>query len=124
MDGSERPEQITVAFQLRGVEVPTAQENGTSQLQDRELLDRATFRRRILFRWDKDLLREAPRRHPNRPAVGGGSFNWLQPVRRGSRKLPMAATAPSQKILILPSVCSKTNHLEIRHPDQGHTPRI
>jgi|HubBroStandDraft_6_1064221.scaffolds.fasta_scaffold868189_1 hypothetical protein len=63
MDGSERPEQITVAFQLRGVEVPTAQENGTSQLQDRELLDRATFRRRILFRWDKDLLREAPRRH-------------------------------------------------------------
>lgn len=40
-----------------------AQEDGTSKLDDPRLLDRATELNRILFTQDRDLLREAVRRH-------------------------------------------------------------
>lgn len=53
------PYAITVALRLRGVDVLTAQEDGTSKLDDPILLDRATELGRLLFTRDDDLLREA-----------------------------------------------------------------
>jgi hypothetical protein len=47
---------ITVGLRQRGVDVVTADEDGTAQLDDDALLDRATSLGRILFSQDKDLL--------------------------------------------------------------------
>jgi hypothetical protein len=53
---------VTTGLRLRGVDVLTAQEDGTGQLDDARLLDRATELGRVLFTQDDDLLREAARR--------------------------------------------------------------
>jgi len=52
------PYQITIGLRLRGVDVVTAQDDGTAELEDAQLLDRATSLGRILFSQDQDLLRE------------------------------------------------------------------
>ena len=52
------PYAITIALRLRGVDVLTAQEDGSQKLEDAALLDRATTLGRILFTRDDDLLRE------------------------------------------------------------------
>jgi predicted nuclease of predicted toxin-antitoxin system len=54
--------QITEGLRQRGVDVLTAQEDGTTRLPDSELLDRATELGRVLVTEDRDLLREAARR--------------------------------------------------------------
>jgi len=59
------PYPVTVKLRLRGVDVLTAQEDGSRELGDPELLDRATELGRILFSQDKDLLREARQRQQN-----------------------------------------------------------
>jgi hypothetical protein len=51
----------------RGVDVLTAQEDNTTELEDSRLLDRATQLGRLLFTQDRDFLREATRRQ----RVGG-----------------------------------------------------
>ena len=56
------PAAITRALVLRGVDVLTAQLDGTTQLDDPKLLDRATALNRVLFSQDEDLLAEATRR--------------------------------------------------------------
>ena len=56
---------ITVGLRLRGVDVLTAQEDGTRELSDPALLDRATELGRVLFSQDDDLLREAVWRQRN-----------------------------------------------------------
>src|SRR5215210_4576799 len=56
------PRAITVGLRLRGVDVLTAYEDGTSDLADPELLDRASALSRALFSQDDDLLAEAARR--------------------------------------------------------------
>ncbi|MGA7732628.1 MAG: DUF5615 family PIN-like protein [Chloroflexia bacterium] len=53
------PKAITNGLRLRGVDVLTTQEDGTTTLRDDELLDRATELARILFTFDDDLLGEA-----------------------------------------------------------------
>ena len=53
---------VAVGLRLRGVDVLRAQEDGTAELEDALLLDRATELGRLLFTQDKDLLREATRR--------------------------------------------------------------
>jgi hypothetical protein len=50
---------ITVGLQLRGVDVLTAQADGSRRLHDPELLDRASELGRVLFSQDEDLLRIA-----------------------------------------------------------------
>ena len=50
------PFAITVALRLRGVDVLTAQIDGTTQIDDSQLLARATSLGRVLFSQDKDLL--------------------------------------------------------------------
>ena len=54
--------EITEGLRAREVDVLTAQEDGTRELDDPYLLDRATAIGRILFSQDDDLLREGARR--------------------------------------------------------------
>lgn len=56
------PSAITRRLLLRGVDVLTAQIDGTTRLEDPDLLDRATELGRVLFSQDEDLLAEATRR--------------------------------------------------------------
>ena len=56
---------ITDGLRRRGVDVLTAQEDGSSIFEDSPLLDRATSLGRVLFSQDEDLLREATRRQRN-----------------------------------------------------------
>lgn len=53
------PRAITNGLRLRGVDVLTAQEDGTNTLTDSRLLDPATELGRILYSQDDDLLIEA-----------------------------------------------------------------
>jgi Domain of unknown function (DUF5615) len=53
---------VTNGLRQRGVDVLTAQEDGSSRLLDPPLLDRATELNRALFSQDDDLLKEASRR--------------------------------------------------------------
>jgi len=53
------PYAITIGLRLRGVDVMTAQEDGAQELEDADLLTRATTLGRIMFTRDDDLLREA-----------------------------------------------------------------
>ena len=54
---------VTFGLRLRGIDVLTAQEDGSAELTDPELLDRANKLERIIFSQDDDLLREANRRN-------------------------------------------------------------
>ena len=56
---------------LRGVNVLTAQLDGTTEISDSELLDKASVLGRVLFSQDEDLLAEATRRQRNGIAFGG-----------------------------------------------------
>jgi hypothetical protein len=56
------PRPITRALRKRGVDVITAQEDGTARWSDPDVLDRAAGLNRVLFSQDEDLLVEAARR--------------------------------------------------------------
>jgi len=62
---------ITSGLRLRGVDVLTAFEDGTSRLPDPDLLDRSTLLGRVLFTRDDDLLAEATRRQTEGVPFGG-----------------------------------------------------
>ncbi len=53
---------IAETLRLRGVDLLTAQADGTTRLPDALLLDRARQLGRVLFSQDEDLLAEATRR--------------------------------------------------------------
>ena len=65
------PRAITNGLRRRGVEVITAQEDGSAELDDPPLLDRATELNRPLYTQDDDLLAEARRRHKAGESFGG-----------------------------------------------------
>jgi hypothetical protein len=65
------PAAITRGLLLRGVDVLTAQVDGTTALEDTALLDRATALRRVLFSQDDDLLAEATLRQRSGQAFAG-----------------------------------------------------
>ena len=56
------PRAITIGLRLRGIDVITAFEDGTGEMIDSELLDRAGEMGRVLFTQDDDLLAEAAER--------------------------------------------------------------
>lgn len=56
------PRAITIGLRRRGVDVLTAHEDGSHELSDSDLLDRAGQLNRVLFSRDSDLLAEATRR--------------------------------------------------------------
>jgi len=57
------PRAITNGLKLKGIDLITAHEDGSSQLDDSELLDRASELERVLFTRDYNLLQEATKRH-------------------------------------------------------------
>ncbi len=63
------PRAITNGLKRRGVQVITAQEDGSAELDDPPLLDRATKLTSPLYTQDDDLLAEAHRRQTE-----GGMF--------------------------------------------------
>jgi hypothetical protein len=65
------PVAITSALAARGVDVLTAQQDGSQTLTDPQLLDRATELGRVLFSQDQDLLAEATHRHRLNLPFGG-----------------------------------------------------
>jgi predicted nuclease of predicted toxin-antitoxin system len=56
------PRAITAGLRSRGIDVLTAHEDGTQELDDPALLDRAGELKRVLFTRDDDLLAEATKR--------------------------------------------------------------
>jgi predicted nuclease of predicted toxin-antitoxin system len=59
------PRAITVGLRLRGIDVITAFEDNASEMNDSELLNRASELGRVLFSQDNDLLAEASKRQKN-----------------------------------------------------------
>jgi len=65
------PYAVTLQLRRLGIDVVTAQEDGTKKLDDPKLLDRASGLERVLVTQDYDLLREAAlRQNQMRPFVG------------------------------------------------------
>jgi len=62
---------VTDGLRRRGVDVLTAQEDGTARLDDSDLLDQATSLGRVLFSQDDDLLREATKRQQSGTPFAG-----------------------------------------------------
>jgi predicted nuclease of predicted toxin-antitoxin system len=62
---------LTEGLRLRGVDVLTAQEDEATELDDFELLDRATSLGRVLVTHDKDFLREASERQQSGQTFAG-----------------------------------------------------
>ena len=56
------PRAITIGLRRRDVDVLTAHEDGSHEMTDPDLLDRAGHLNRVLFTRDSDLLAEATRR--------------------------------------------------------------
>ena len=80
------PRAITEGLRLRGVDVLTAQKDGSGEVSDSDLLTRASSLGRVLFSMDADLLREASRRQAEGgPGCGspldGGGGGSRTPVR-------------------------------------------
>jgi hypothetical protein len=65
------PAPISRALLRLGVDVKTAQEDGTTELPDDQLLDRTTALNRALFTRDEDLLAEANARQKAGEFFGG-----------------------------------------------------
>lgn len=89
------PRSITNGLRLRGVDVLTAQEDGSITLTDAELLDRATELNRILYSQDDDLLEEAHRRLKENIAFAGViySHQLSSPIGRCVEDLEIIAKA-------------------------------
>ena len=56
------PRAITVGLRMRGIEVISAYEDGSAELDDSALLNRANDLGCVLFTQDDDLLKEAAKR--------------------------------------------------------------
>jgi len=84
---------VTTGLRLRAVEVLTAQEDGTSQWEDDELLDRAMEVGRVLFTQDDDLLQEAALRQRRSQSFAGLIYAHQQniTVRRTIEDLELMA---------------------------------
>jgi predicted nuclease of predicted toxin-antitoxin system len=68
------PYAISFGLRLREVDVMTSQEDGTTELEDSGLLDRATELGRALFTQDTDFLRIASERQRNEIKFSGIIF--------------------------------------------------
>jgi predicted nuclease of predicted toxin-antitoxin system len=101
------PKAITVELRIRGVNVITAQEDGTDQLPDDELLDRATKIGRALVTFDSDLLVEATHRQREGKYFAGVIYGRLTKVSisEAIRDLELIAKVGedmSNKVMFLP----------------------
>ncbi len=65
------PRSVTDALRGRGVDVLTAQEDGSAMLTDPDLLDRSTVLARVLVSQDADLVAEARQRIAQEQSFAG-----------------------------------------------------
>jgi hypothetical protein len=65
---------VTQGLRRRGIDVVTAQDDGSASLPDHLLSDRARQLDRVIFSQDDDLLREARQRQPQGDAFAGVIF--------------------------------------------------
>ncbi len=65
------PRVISDGLRTRGVDIITSYEDGTSEFDDSELVDRATELGRALFTRDYNLLQEATKRQRNAVRFSG-----------------------------------------------------
>ena len=102
---------VTTGLLRRGVEVVTAQEDGTGTLDDDELLDRALELGRVLFMQDDDLLEEAAARQRSGRAFAGVVYAHQQniTVRQTVEDLELMAKACEPEEL-----ANKVSYLPLR----------
>ena len=62
---------ITRGLRERGIDVVTAQDDGTTEFPDTELMDRCLALGRVIFSYDQDFLVEAQRRQREGVEFGG-----------------------------------------------------
>jgi predicted nuclease of predicted toxin-antitoxin system len=74
---------ITHGLRLRGADVLTTEQDGTQQVADTELLDRAGALGRVLFTQDEDFLVETARRQQEGEPFVGVIFGRQQRVTVG-----------------------------------------
>ena len=74
------PAAVTRGLVLRGVDVLTAQLDGTTEMEDPDLLDRAGALARVLVSQDEDLLAEATRIVPQ--AASSVLTIWFELTKR------------------------------------------
>lgn len=86
---------VTTGLRRRGVDVLTAQDDGTARWDDDELLDRALELGRVLFTQDDDLLNEAAKRQRTGKEFAGVIYAHQQniTVRRTIEDLELVAKA-------------------------------
>jgi hypothetical protein len=103
------PRAITAGLRLRKIDVMTAFEDRTSDLDDTALLDRASAPGRVLFSQDRDLLAKAAHRQATGIAFGGVIYAHQLRVSIGAciRDLELIAVASEpedfrQQVLFLP----------------------
>jgi len=93
---------VTQGLRLRGVDVVTAQEDGTDDWDDNDLLDRATELGRLLFTQDDDLLREGKLRQVSGQMFAGVVYGHQLDVNIGQcvedLELIAKATEPEEWI--------------------------
>ena len=65
------PRAITIGLRLQGIDVITAHEDNSSELDDPALLDRASELGRVIFTRDSDFLVEATKRQRDNIEFGG-----------------------------------------------------
>jgi predicted nuclease of predicted toxin-antitoxin system len=93
------PRATTVALRLRSIDVLTAQEDGAAELDDCQLLRRATELGRVLVSQDEDVLREGRRSLSDGLTFSGIVYAHQLRITIGQmvHDLELIATATSQK---------------------------
>lgn len=86
---------VTEGLKLREVDVLTAYDDGSHELEDPDLLDRATALRRVVFSTDSDLVIEARRRQKSGEPFAGVIFakQQLQGIGQQIEQLELIAKA-------------------------------
>jgi len=69
------PRAITNSLRLKGIDIVTAYEDGSSQLDDSQLLDRSSELGRVLITRDFNLLQEATKRQRDGKHLDPVSFH-------------------------------------------------
>ena len=89
------PRAIATGLRRRGINVVTAEEDGTKQLPDQDLLDRASALGRVLVTEDNDLLVEAAHRQRAGRSFAGIIFLRVSDISIGAcvSQLEVAAGA-------------------------------
>lgn len=89
---------VTRGLRLRGLDVLTAQEDGTATLDDSALLDRATKLGRVLFSQDADLLVDAAHRETNQTEFSGVIYAHQQDITIGETIRDLAFLAENAEL--------------------------